>query len=364
MAARMVDIAKLTKDKPVNGNNAHNAVPANGRPVQPGEAAKAANGIDRAAYRPEEMDIDGMGLDDPPKDLGEPRKPLDERRRILRTNVTKWYIHPTMYQRDGIIIQFINHLGNDMGSVIGGVRIGLTEIALFPEYLVQYEGQVKAHAAAQLQRHLERSQSAVGLGENLTVDDFSMTFMIASVTEEAALVNPNTRNEGPLWMCHFPTFTRKIQLNFSEEEPDSAYMVNGYINLVHANQRRRLVAIKLQKEATQKAEAAAAAVLKQKEKDEKAANAHLNPPPKKAARPNSPTHHVNQGKKTFTPSAKQLHEQMQHLKKKLIEVEAKATPIEEIFKEKEPVPVEEAFPAPKAKCPTPFWIKDDLPDLD
>lgn len=340
MANKMVELANLSKKSPVN------AAPA---------ASMDVDDFDDAAST---SSRNGEDLSS--------RSDLDSRKRILRTSSTKHYIHPTMYECSGIIINFINHAGSDMCSVIGGVRLSISEIAQLPEYLVANEGKVKTHAVSQLQTHLVRCQSALGLNEKLTLDDFSLTFTIASITEEAALLNPNSRSEGPMWMCHFPSFTRMIQLDSTPGEEDYAYVVNGYINLVHQNQRRRLVAQKHQVQALKIAQAAAYAEKEKKEKEmkewvaktEKTNTNGSSQPPRKTSRTKSPA----RNKKTFVHPTK-LKEEVNELRKDLHALKAQTGEKPPAVKPAPKLDDKDDFPSRQPEEDAPFWTKDSLPAL-
>lgn len=351
MANRFVQISKLIKDK-------------NGLPT----AADAS------------MEIDGMSLeevhlldnDDTAKENADahrrgdspvPVKSDEARLQVHRHLGTKDWVHPSMYQNKGIIVQFLNHSAAGMGTVIGGVRIGLTDIRYFPEYLFEHEQSLKSHAARQLIRHHERSQCSLGVGEDLVLDDFSISWTLASITAEAAFLNPNGRNEGPIWMCHFPSFTTPVKLGYlADSTPDAAYVVNCYINLVHSNQRRRCVKAKHAAEVIRKMEAKAAEARMAKEKAEREANPHLSaPPPKKTSRSESPAPSNRKG------MVKKLEAKVEGLEKTVKRVEALATTVDPVSSEAvikaSPPPVQDAFPPPVAKSSTPCWIKEDLPDL-
>jgi len=341
MANKMVELANLAKQSPVN-------------------AAPDAK-----------MDIDDFAdIASNSSHQGDRSSSPDPRRRTMRTAATKGYVHPSMYECTGIIVNFINHAGSDMCSVIGGVRLSISEISQLPEYLVANIGKVKTHAVSQLQTHLVRSQSALGLNEKLTLDDFSITFTVASITEEAAFLNPNTRGEGPMWMCHFPALTKMVTLDSTPGEEDYAYVVNAYINLVHPNQRRRLVAEKNQIQALKTAQAAATAEKEKKEKELKGWVERTNvertkangsaQPPRKTSRTKSP---ARNGKKAFIHPTK-LKEEVNELRKDLHALKAKAD--ENKPPAVKPAPKladQEEFPSRKPEEDAPFWTKDSLPAL-
>jgi len=63
------------------------------------------------------------------------------------------YIHSTLVDGTGIIIQFINSQGafaQGAGEVFGGVRINLSDPEKVPNYIDKYESTIRSHARIQL----------------------------------------------------------------------------------------------------------------------------------------------------------------------------------------------------------------------
>ena len=170
------------------------------------------------------------------------------------------FVHPSFNGDGNLIVQFINHNCHDSATVIGGIRLKVTEAARIPTFIAQIEGTIKTHAIACLKRHILENQCPVGTNEALTQDDFSLSFMIASLSPRGMAMHPSGRHEGPLFYCLFNTLVEDICLSYVEmdQEPPRAYVVNAYIHLVDTPRRRSHI-LKKQKEERKKLEAAAAA---------------------------------------------------------------------------------------------------------
>jgi len=160
-------------------------------------------------------------------------------------------VDTSLLDNDGILIQFINTNCLDAASVIGAIRLPVRELVLFPAYLTEHKAKIKLYAVDALQRHLHDCQSPAGAGESdLGVDDFSLSFMIASVTDDCAKLNPSGRREAGLWICQYPWLARKVDLD-SLGIVNCAYVVNAYVHLLDPARRRRIVLKKIKEEAEQ-----------------------------------------------------------------------------------------------------------------
>ena len=113
------------------------------------------------------------------------------------------YVHESIVQKSGIFIQFIN--GNAVGSssMIGGLRLGLTDIRKVPAYLSRHKGSIKQHGINMLNKHFTDTQCAMGAGELIPQEEYGLSFSVASVARQALTLNPSGRNEGPLFYCLF-----------------------------------------------------------------------------------------------------------------------------------------------------------------
>ena len=176
------------------------------------------------------------------------REPLKEQ------DVLCDYIHESMVKKSGIIVQFSNSNAAGATSMIGGVRLGLTDIRKAPSYLQRNKALLKQHAMRMLLRHFQDTQCAAGAGEPLTADDFGLTFSLASVSRPGAALNPSKRNEGPLFYCLFSGLTEAAPLEEHSWNDgriaELNYFINGYIHLLPQSQRRYRVIHKIKMDAT------------------------------------------------------------------------------------------------------------------
>ena len=168
------------------------------------------------------------------------------------------YVHESMIKKGGIIIQFSNSNAAGATSMIGGIRLALTDIRKAPNYIARNKTLLKQHAMRILQRHFHETQCAAGAGEPLTADDFGLTFSLASVSRSAAALNPSKRDEGPLFFCLFSGLTEATSLeevNWNDGRiSEVTYFINGYIHLLPQSQRRYRVIHKIKMDASTKDE--------------------------------------------------------------------------------------------------------------
>ncbi len=185
------------------------------------------------------------------------------------------FIHPSIFINGGVLVNFINHNSPDSATVIGSIRLKTSEIQRVPRLLSQYYQSVKAHAAYALQKHLEMTQSTLGVDEVITLDDFSLTFMLSSVSDEAKRHHPYGRNEGPLYYCLFSEYTRLSTIGYTiDNKPATCYLINAYIHLNEAAKRRNAV-LKKKRSAEEKPQI-------KKEKDEPESYKNQQPGPSAA----------------------------------------------------------------------------------
>ncbi len=185
------------------------------------------------------------------------------------------FIHTSMVTKTGVMINFINHNCPDSATVIGGIRLRSDEIARIPAIIARHFTSIKTQAAHFLQKHLNRCQSALGITETITVDDFSLSFMLASVSDIGKSLHPTNRNEGPLHFCLFPKLCQLTPIGITQEgDVIDCYVINAYIHLMDAARRKNAVLKRKHEEDEKKEQAAAQAA--------KAKSAPTSPaPPKK-----------------------------------------------------------------------------------
>ena len=160
--------------------------------------------------------------------------------------------HDTLTSAKGMIVQFINGSCPGATSMIGGIRTGLMDVKKIPAYLERNRGNIKTHAINALTRHFRDSQCAAGATESLMQDDYGMTFSLASVSQAGMDLNPHRKREGPLFYCLMESLNEPVILReaWTNSTQDMAHVVNCYIHLLPASQRRNRVLAKHVEEAT------------------------------------------------------------------------------------------------------------------
>ena len=152
------------------------------------------------------------------------------------------YVHPSFFTKKGVIIQFVN--GNCPGttSMIGGIRLSITDIRKIPAYIFKYKQQIKAHAVRSLLRHFKEMQCGLGATEALCSDDYGLAFSVASLSLNGIALNPGSRNEGPLFYCHCPALLGPTMIKDADWQQgidaDVTYVINAYVHLLPQHQRR------------------------------------------------------------------------------------------------------------------------------
>jgi len=148
-------------------------------------------------------------------------------------------IDNSFHKNKGVILAFLNTACNDAIATVGGFRLHLTDIRKVPQYITKYRGLIKQKAIKCFQQHLLDNQSPIGAGENLSVDDFGLTYAIATLSPEAAQLCRPARQEGPLFFCLHPGLIQPAHVGFNEDgSRDYAHIINVYINILSTERRR------------------------------------------------------------------------------------------------------------------------------
>ena len=195
------------------------------------------------------------------------------------------YVDDSFHEKQGMVIQFLNGSCPGATTVIGGIRTNLMDIRKAPLYLSHNKALIKHHASRFLLDHWRDLNYGMGSTETITVDDFGVTFTLASLSPTGCKWNPLQRMEGPLFFCHLPALVMPQTVIHSDwntqVEEVAVHVINAYITLLPPHQRRT--------------------ALMRKDKEEKAAAAampspvYLTPtgysgPTTKKSRPNPSTH--------------------------------------------------------------------------
>ena len=294
------------------------------------------------------MQVACMDLD--PTETGpvevDPEQQLQERVRLLeleRQEIECCSLDGSFFTQKGVILQFINNNCAGATSLIGGLRLALTDIRKIPAYLDKNSGRIKHYAIKCLDRHMRHNQCMTGAGERLTADHYGVSYSIASVSQRGMLLNPSKRQEAPLFYALFPGLVEPMFLsNNPDGTDDYAHVINVFIHLMPAAQRRCVYLQRLN-------EKTPSPVL-----TPSVSPAHSSPSPKgqKRSRPVQFTSSTGQGH--YTPTPRHLLEadraddrdRIRALEKEVRTVKAMAMPTP-------PLPVKSA----------PLWRHDGSPDL-
>jgi len=181
-------------------------------------------------------------LGDHPKDRNNfpPIPPLQE------DDLRNEYVDPTVLKQRGVYFIFINNNCPDAAERIGSFRIRQNDIRKIPSYCARYKPQIKARAVEALNRHIRDNHCAVAVIETLTVDDYSISFELASLSTEGDRVTSG--KPGPLSFCHCPGLIQPVLLAADVAyagDNDYAHVVNVHIHLLDSSKRREQVKKKL-----------------------------------------------------------------------------------------------------------------------
>ena len=148
-------------------------------------------------------------------------------------------VHRSFVEEHGPVI-WIYNTGCSYGSnSIGGLRLPEMPLHRIPKYLDEQYGSLKQHMVAQLQRHLVKNSSPLGMCEVLTAEDYGLTFTMGSLSPIAKNLCFNHRFEAPMFACLHPAWISKVAVAHVEGNVfEYAYVINAYISLLPAAGRR------------------------------------------------------------------------------------------------------------------------------
>jgi hypothetical protein len=184
--------------------------------------------------------------------------------KITEKDVLCKFVDMTVYHKKGVLLQFINMNSTGATTLIGGIRINVRDIRKLPSFLDRYTSNVREHAVSRLTQHMLDTHCATGVAESLCCEDYSLSFSVASLSEAGRKLVPMQRNEGPLLYCLCEHLVEPVPLFTNPDgTPNSAYVVNVYIHLLPASQRRAVVLKRHYIEEAQRRERAMAQKAKQ-----------------------------------------------------------------------------------------------------
>ena len=161
--------------------------------------------------------------------------------KLKKAEIVCDFISEDMLKQTGTILQFVNLNATGMATMIGGTRIALADIRKVPAYLARNKEIIRQHAVAALTQYYIDAQCPSSVLETLCYDDYSITFSLATVSEEGKRYNPLGRWEGPLFYAAFDNLNDPATL-FVGETSIAAHIINVYIALMDPTKRRSAVA--------------------------------------------------------------------------------------------------------------------------
>ena len=163
------------------------------------------------------------------------------------------YFEQEMITRKGAIFQYINQNSLGASTMIGATRIGVQDPRKIPLYVQRYKSVIRQHAVATLQQHMADTQCSTGVLESLTVEDYSISFSWASISEEARNLNLHLKSEMPLTYAGFENW---VVPKYPCKDGVGVYVVNVHIQLQEPTKRKNAVLKKNRDDEIAKAEAA------------------------------------------------------------------------------------------------------------
>ena len=188
------------------------------------------------------------------------------------------FVSPSVYTKKGFFIQFVNNNANCSPTVIGGTRTNETDVRMIPAYIEANESHITKLAVRTLVRHLQTTQCSTACLETLSDDDFGISFSVASLSGKGMSLNPSRRHEAPLFYCHVPGLVEPCYVQQNQQVVETAHMVNCYVHILPAHQRRNKMIAKAKEDRIEAANIAAAPAVV------KPAAHNMNPPPGKMAK--------------------------------------------------------------------------------
>jgi hypothetical protein len=144
-----------------------------------------------------------------------------------------------MVTKKGIIIQYLNSNPTGATTMIGVTRIGLKDPRRVPAYLERNLTIIRQHAVATLHRHFRMTLCATGALENLTPEDYSITFSWASISPLGRSLTLHGKPDLALGYCMCEQFVAPVWA--SREDPEPTYVLNAFIQLQEPNRRSTAV---------------------------------------------------------------------------------------------------------------------------
>jgi hypothetical protein len=191
--------------------------------------------VKQAPIPPTDVNMDNVSAAGTASGLGEGFSQLQLKSKEIFCD----YLESEMLHRKGCILQYVNLNSIGATNMIGATRINVTDARKVPMYLWKNKMMIRQHAVLSLQQHLLETQCSTGVTEVLTVEDYSLSFSWASITEEGRSLNPFGRSELPLAFAAFNKLVAPRPV--SSDDKEGSLVVNVFIMLQEPAKRRGAV---------------------------------------------------------------------------------------------------------------------------
>ena len=170
-----------------------------------------------------------------------PQPPLNQQSRY----VNNMFGHMSFKTNTGAILQYVTNQCNDAPGLIGAIRMPVSDPMDIGGYVTENWLALKEIGRSFLEAHMKRSNHHIGIGENLTQEDYSFGVSVATVSPAARMMNPFSRPEAGMWALQTPTLLDPVRVDIMEEGrrlESWQLIINGYIHLNEMGRRANVVA--------------------------------------------------------------------------------------------------------------------------
>lgn len=158
--------------------------------------------------------------------------------------VNNMFTHASFKVNTGAILQYVTNQCNDAPGLIGGIRLPVSDPLDIGGYITENWTSLKEIGRSFLDAHMRRCNHHIGVGENLTPEDYSFGTSVASVAPAARMLNPYGRSEAGMWALQTPTLLDPVRADIIEDGrrlESWQYVINGYIHLNECGRRGNML---------------------------------------------------------------------------------------------------------------------------
>ena len=145
------------------------------------------------------------------------------------------FVPREMITKKGIIIQFLNSNSSGATTMVGVTRIGLSDPRKVPAFLQRNVGIIRQHAVTALQTHFKMTLCSSGALENLSPEDFSISFSWASLTEAGRSLTQHGKPDLALGYGLLDQYVQPILA--SRNDPYPVCVLNAFVQLQDPSRR-------------------------------------------------------------------------------------------------------------------------------